>query len=196
MNEGAYPITFEADLPNRVARWRPLVHWLLLIPQYIVLYLLGLVAGVVVIVAWLMAVFTATVPLGLARLLALYLRYSARVQAYSLFLHGTYPPFEFPDTMEDPAHQPVRVDVRPDQTGRNRLTIFFRLVMLIPQMLFGILIGIGIWFVSIIGWFAVIILGRWPAGLRDFAVGALRWSTRVNGYYLLLTDEYPPFSLD
>src|SRR5690625_8031920 len=101
MNEGAYPITFEADLPNRVARWRPLVHWLLLIPQYVVLYLLGLVAGAVVIVAWLIAVFTATVPLSLARMLALYLRYSARVQAYSLFLHGTYPPFAFPDTMEE-----------------------------------------------------------------------------------------------
>src|SRR5699024_6604914 len=96
----------------------------------------------------------------------------------------------------DPAHHPVRVDVTPDPVDRNRLTILFRLFMLIPQMLFGILIGIGIWFVSIIGWLAVIIVGRWPAGLRDFAVGALRWSTRVNGYYLLLTDEYPPFSLD
>lgn len=196
MMENRYPITIEFDLPDRVARWRPLVHWLLLIPQYIVLYFLGLVSGVLVIVAWLMGVFTATVPLGLSRFLALYLRYSTRVQAYSLFLHGTYPPFEFPDTMEDPAHHPVRVDVTPDPVGRNRLTIFFRIFMLIPQLLFGILVGIGIWFVSIIGWFAVIILGRWPSGLQDFAVGALRWSTRVNGYYYLLTDEYPPFSLD
>jgi hypothetical protein len=27
-------------------------------------------------------------------------------------------------------------------------------------------------------------------------VGVIRWSTRVYAYQLLLTDEYPPFSLD
>jgi hypothetical protein len=27
-------------------------------------------------------------------------------------------------------------------------------------------------------------------------VGIMRWSTRVNAYFYLLTDEYPPFSLD
>jgi hypothetical protein len=27
-------------------------------------------------------------------------------------------------------------------------------------------------------------------------VGVLRWNTRVSAYLLLLTDEYPPFSLD
>jgi hypothetical protein len=32
--------------------------------------------------------------------------------------------------------------------------------------------------------------------LREFVVGVLRWSTRVAAYYTLLTDEYPPFSLD
>src|SRR5699024_5139261 len=107
----------------------------------------------------------------------------------------TYPPFEFSDTLEDASAHPVRVNVAPDPTGRSRLTIFFRAIMVIPQLLFGIVIGIGMWFVSIIGWFAVIILGRWPVGLREFAVGALRWSTRVNAYYYLLSDEYPPFHL-
>jgi Domain of unknown function (DUF4389) len=37
---------------------------------------------------------------------------------------------------------------------------------------------------------------RWPEGLRTFIVGIMRWSTRVNAYLYLLTDEYPPFSLD
>jgi Domain of unknown function (DUF4389) len=37
---------------------------------------------------------------------------------------------------------------------------------------------------------------HWPEGLRTFLVGVLRWSTRVNAYFYLLTDEYPPFSLD
>jgi hypothetical protein len=31
--------------------------------------------------------------------------------------------------------------------------------------------------------------------MRNFVVGAMRWSTRVNAYYFLLVDPYPPFRL-
>jgi hypothetical protein len=27
-------------------------------------------------------------------------------------------------------------------------------------------------------------------------VGVMRWGTRVSAYFLLLTDKYPPFSLE
>src|SRR5947209_7949500 len=40
MAEAAYPVTLELDAPLEIARWRPLVHWLLSIPHYIVLYIL------------------------------------------------------------------------------------------------------------------------------------------------------------
>lgn len=191
-----YPIVVDAALPERVSRWRPLVHWLLLIPQYIVLWALGVVTSALVFVSWFIGVFTGQIPLGILRFIAMYLRYSARVQSYVLFLHGVYPPFEFEDSMDDRGSYPIGVDVAPEAGHRNRLTIFFRLFMIIPQLFFGILVAIGLWFVNVIGFFAVLILGRWPLGLRDFAIGALRWSIRVNGYYYLLTDAYPPFSLD
>jgi hypothetical protein len=29
----------------------------------------------------------------------------------------------------------------------------------------------------------------------NFIVGVLRWQTRVTGYVLLMTEEYPPFEL-
>ena len=39
-----------------------------------------------------------------------------------------------------------------------------------------------------------------PARLPDFAAdyltGYVRWQTRYNAYYLLLTDQYPPFTLE
>jgi hypothetical protein len=47
----------------------------------------------------------------------------------------------------------------------------------------------------VVAWFAVIITGRWPAGLRDFVVGAGRWARRVDAWFYLLADPYPPFSL-
>ena len=43
--------------------------------------------------------------------------------------------------------------------------------------------------------FAVIITGKWPTGLRDFVVGLARWIFRVNAWFYLLADPYPPFSL-
>jgi hypothetical protein len=47
-----------------------------------------------------------------------------------------------------------------------------------------------------IGFFAVIILGRWPAGLESFMIGFIRWSTRFSAYYYLLTDDFPPFGFE
>lgn len=45
-------------------------------------------------------------------------------------------------------------------------------------------------------WFAILFTGRYPKGLYDFGVGAMRWRLRVEAYVLLLVDEYPPFSLE
>jgi hypothetical protein len=47
----------------------------------------------------------------------------------------------------------------------------------------------------VVAWFAVVITGRWPAGLRDFVVGVGRWTMRVDAWFYLLADPYPPFSL-
>ena len=42
-------------------------------------------------------------------------------------------------------------------------------------------------------WFAILFTGRYPDGMYEFVAGFLRYSTRVNGYSYLVTDEYPPF---
>ena len=55
---------------------------------------------------------------------------------------------------------------------------------------------IGAVFAVIIAWFAILFTGRYPQGLFDYVVGVMRWGLRVNAYaFLLLTDQYPPFSL-
>ena len=52
-------------------------------------------------------------------------------------------------------------------------------------------------FAAIGAWFAILFTGRYPRGLFEFIEGVIRWHNRVIAYALLLiTDRYPPFSLD
>ncbi|MGH3474083.1 MAG: DUF4389 domain-containing protein [Aeromicrobium sp.] len=191
---GNYPITLTFDTPEKIARWRPLVHWLLAIPHFIVLYVIDVIAFVLVVLAWFSGVFTGRISEGLQKPLAMTQRYNASVTTYMFWLREEYPPFTFDGSFSDPGQDPrLRVDVVPAIEGRSRLTIFFRIFMIIPQIFVLFFVSFAVCFVVFIGFFAVIILGRWPTGLGNFVVGFTRWTTRLNGYFYLLTDEYPPF---
>ena len=45
----SYPVSFTFDPPEHIARWRPLVAWLLVIPHFVVLYFVQIVASVCVV---------------------------------------------------------------------------------------------------------------------------------------------------
>jgi len=52
-------------------------------------------------------------------------------------------------------------------------------------------------FVTLVAWFAILFTGRYPKDLHRFVVGVMRWGLRVSAYaFLLVTDTYPPFSLE
>ncbi len=194
---GAYPATFTFDPPEKVANWRVIGNIVLAIPHFIVLYVLNFVAQILAFVAWILGVFTGKVPEGILTFIAMFIRYSTRVNIYASFLKEEYPPFSFETTFADPGDDPrVRVDFIGETEGRNRLTIFFRILLTIPHLIVLALIGIVAIFVYIIGWFAVLFTGRWPVGLRNFVIGLTRWSTRLNAYMYLLTDTFPPFSFE
>ena len=192
----SYPVRFTFDPPEHVARWRPLVSWLLVIPHAVILYFVQLIASVCVLIGWFAILFTGNLPEGLARFPVMLLRYQTRVMTYSMFMQEEYPPFEFPSEEADPGDYPrVRVDANVELTDRNRVTTFFRWLLILPHVIVLAFLGIAVAFAVFIAWFAVLFTARWPRGLLDFLLGYLRWSTRLNGYALLLTDEYPPFSM-
>jgi Domain of unknown function (DUF4389) len=192
-----YPAAFSFDPPEKIANWRPLVHWLLVIPHFIVLYVLGLVSQIVGVVSWFIILFTGALPDGLANLQAMYLRYSTRTYTYAAFMREEYPPFAFDTAAADPGDDPrVRVDLVPELASRNRLTVAFRIILAIPQFIVLAVLGLVAGVAMLIAFFAVLFTGHWPDGLRDFVVKVFRWNLRVQAYFLLLTDTYPPFALD
>jgi hypothetical protein len=193
----AYPATFEVDRAERIAHWRPLVQWLLAIPHFAILYGLQLVARAVAIISWFAILFTGKLPEGLANMIGLYIRYNNRASAYAGFLREEYPPFVFDPVSPDPGmYPPVRTGFAPELENRNRVTVGFRLILAIPQLIVVVILGIAALLVWLIALFAVLFTGRWPEGLRTFVVGYMRWVTRVEAYIGLLTDAYPPFRLD
>src|SRR3954468_16302174 len=190
----AYPASFWFDPPERIANWRPLVHWLLAIPHLAIIYVLEAVSQVLAIISWFAILFTGRLPAGLANFQAMYARYTLRTATYFAFLREEYPPFNFSTTPNDPGDDPrVRVEVIPQLEGRNRLTTAFRLILAIPHLVVLALLFIAVSVVGITAFFAVLFTGRWPAGLRDFALGVGRWWLRFEAYLTLLTDDYPPF---
>ena len=90
---------------------------------------------------------------------------------------------------------PITIGVEPAER-LSRLTTFFRCLLIIPHSICVSVLGIVAGLLVFISWWAILFTGRYPSWAFSFVGGYLRWSTRVMGYSYLLTDKYPPFSLD
>jgi hypothetical protein len=96
-------------------------------------------------------------------------------------------------TTEVAREHPIRLVVN-DDLQRNRLTVFFRLILAIPLFLWAILWGVIAWLAWIVNWFATLFMGQSPEGLHNFLATYLRYTTHVRAYALLVADPYPPFT--
>jgi hypothetical protein len=90
------------------------------------------------------------------------------------------------------ASHPIGLIVE-DDLKRSRLTVFFRLLLAIPQVIWIGLWGVAVAVVIVMAWLAGLILGRVPGGLHGFIARYLRALTHVSSYLLLLADPWPPF---
>ena len=91
---------------------------------------------------------------------------------------------------------PVTYDADIALEGRNRLTTFFRFLTVIPVAIVAFFYAIGAYIAAIGAWFSIVFTGKYPEGIYNFNVKALRILGRTNGYANLATDEYPPFNGD
>jgi len=80
----------------------------------------------------------------------------------------------------------------------SRWLWLIKLILIIPHVLLLFLIWIGVGLSVIGAFFAILVTGRYPRGLFDFNLGAMRYTWRVGFYSFaaFATDQYPPFSMD
>ena len=150
---------------------------------------LGAVAGVCAVIGWFAILFTGHYPDGLRALVAYYMRWRVRATAYVALLRDEYPPF-------GDAPYPVELAFVEPTGPRDRVSVGFRPILVIPHVLAIVVLGLAWIVTTMIAWLAILFTGRYPESLYRFAVGVQRWSTRAEAYLLLLHDEFPPFSLD
>jgi hypothetical protein len=143
--------------------------------------------------AWFACLALGRVPMGFRNLQAYGLRFGAQAWAYFLLLTDRYPnldPAEPPST--GPLH-PVGVAVS-DDLGRSRLTVFFRLLLALPHIVWLILWGFAAFLAGIGGWFAALVIGRLPRALHRFLSAYLRYATHVGAFLFLTANPFPGFT--
>ena len=97
---------------------------------------------------------------------------------------------EAPDAA--PPLHPVRLTVF-DDLERSRLTVFFRLLLLIPHFVWQSVWTLVIGFCVIVNWFVVLFRARTPEDMHLLLARALRYRTHFNSYFFLVSNPYPKF---
>ncbi|MCX4750877.1 DUF4389 domain-containing protein [Kitasatospora sp. NBC_01287] len=171
--------------PGPQRRLTVLFRWLLLLPQFIVLWVLSVVAFFAAVIGWFAALFTAHLPGGIARYLADYVAYDTRVAAAATLLVDRYPPF----SLRRQPDYPVQIELRPGRL--NRAAVFFRLILMIPAAVVNSLLGTGWLALAFFIWLWVLVTGRLPRPVFEATAAFVRFRMRFDAYVLMLTSAYP-----
>ena len=207
---GNYPARIDIDYPEKLSRLSTLFRFILIIPIAIILSLLtatgnetvvsvtgevatrsvGGIASALFIATALMIIIRRRYPrwwFDFAREME---RFGARVGAYLFFLTDLYPSTVDEQTVH------LEIDYPDVENDLNQWMPLVKWFLAIPHyIVLAVLAAIAVVLIAI-SWFAILFTGRYPRPFFNFVVGVARWALRVQVYAILLvTDQYPPFSL-
>ena len=112
-----------------------------------------------------------------------------RVDAYFPLLTDEYPSIEENDVVSVTFPE---VDAK----ALNRWLPLIKWFLAIPLLIVGVAYIIYGAFLTLFAWFSILFTGNFPEFCAEGIVGVIAYWNRVTGYTLLLvTDEYPTFSL-
>jgi hypothetical protein len=203
----SYPVRFSVDYPDRdLNRLTTFFRFFVAIPIIIVLgavsgstwqwstekatYVAVGSGGILVFAPLLMILFREKYPRWWFDWNLELQRFTNRVGIYFSLMDDRYPSTD--------EQQSVHLDIDYPEVQRdlNRWLPLVKWFLAIPHYIVLVFLFIAAFFLVIVAWFAILFTGRYPRGFFDFVEGVFRWQNRVMGYaFLLVTDQYPPFSL-
>jgi Domain of unknown function (DUF4389) len=205
MVDGTYPLTFSVDYPDRkLNRVSTGFRIFAVIPILILLATLGgnyarfgggfswyaaTGAGILFLPTLLMVLFRQKYPRWWYDWNLQFTRFVNRVYVYVALMDDRYPSTD--------EQQSVRLDFPyPDvERDLNRWLPLVKWFLAIPHYIVLAILWVLAFFCVVVAWFAILFTGRYPEGLFGIVESVLRWGNRVNAYaFLLITDQYPPFS--
>jgi hypothetical protein len=209
LGKPGYPVDVEIAPAQPQNRWKVGFRIILAIPALLLAgaltsgsartygasYGYGL-AGVAALFAWFVALAQAHLPRGLRDVIAYALSYSAQLDAYLFLLTDRYPnsdPQTALPSLPSRIGDPIKLDID-DHLERSRLTVFFRLLLVIPHLIWLALWGIVAFFAAIANWFATLASGVSPESLHGFLAAYIRYQNHVYAYLFLIADPFPGFS--
>ena len=197
-----HPVRIVLDDDLRRSRLTVFFRLLLTLPHIVWLALWTIPAFVAGLLNSIVVLITARTPQPFQRFLSAYVRYSTQVAAFLNLATNPFPGFVGDN------RYPLTVEIDHPERQR-RLVTLFKVVLVVPALLLGAALGgvgmatagnaglvlgwgFGIAAVAaLLAWFAALVRGRMPDGLRDLIVYALGYGAQLSAYSLSLTDRYP-----
>jgi 2-(1,2-epoxy-1,2-dihydrophenyl)acetyl-CoA isomerase len=168
-------------------RWRltAALRFLLVLPHLAVLAGWSVVALLVALAGWFVVLVRGSLPHGMHRFLARFLRYQAHVYAYEFLVAEPFPGFR-----GEPGSYPVDLLIAPPRE-QSRWKAALRPILAIPAYVFAQVLSTILQVVALVAWIVALCVGRVPKGMRDLSAYCIRFQAQTHGYLLLLTDVYP-----
>ncbi len=194
----SYPVNVTLPKEREVNRWWGLLWFgmmlrgILAIPQFLVIFVLGLVIAVLGLVVWIPILIYGRVPELWCRLVWEVINRSTRVRAYVYLIPGGYPALGMGE------QGPIEVtadfgDRRINQLwGIPIVGLIVRLIVLIPQFVVLYVLQFVAGVVAFVVWIPILIYGRYPELAIKVMDWYLRYTVRVSAYAAFLPVPYPP----
>ena len=179
-----HPVRLALDDDQRRSRLTVLFRLLLALPHFVWLVLWTVAAFLAAFVNGLVALVRGRSATSLHRFLTAYVRYTAHVSAFVFLVANPFPGF-----VGAPGY-PVDIEVGSAER-QNRWVTLFRLFLSLPAFLISGVLGAVLLVGGVLGWFAALVTGRMPTGLRNLGAFAIRYQAQANAYWFVLTDDYP-----
>ena len=182
------PVEFDVEYAEARNRLTSCFRIILAIPHLIIRQVWQYLANILSVIQWFVILFTGKRNRGMWDLQQGWMGYNARVSAYTGLMSDPYPAI---GTTAGPQER-VRYGLQFTEEA-NRLTCALRLLWIIPAAIIAFFVTIGVFAVTVVSWFAILLTGKHPRGMFDFMVRGNRFVLQVTAYGMLMTDAYPKF---